>query len=377
MVPKGAFKPGSLGIYFEIDSKVDTSKPEFVFTEKYKGKIKTQKFKTPDGPFYSQGLLMAAEDFGWENTTTGQFAGDEPIIKIDDRTYLIEGDFLTERLGVVYAEDTDNKRKAKSADRYKLMTGKHPKVFRNPFIKWLYKRNWGKKLLFVFFGRGTKKQQFPAWVVKTDEERIQNLVSRIPEFRTEKWITTEKIDGTSTTFTMLAKDKKLIVCSRNVVMNQSGKEKTCYYADTDGNVYVEMAQKYDMNKVLKELLAMYSNVAFVTVQGETYGGSIQKRDYSTKEHDLAVFNVIIGYKDGTTKRLNPYEGKDLMDKFNIPYVPIIGKVEIPATCDEILTMAGGASAIDGLPREGLVFRTFDGVKSFKAVDNEFLTKYHG
>ena len=65
MVRKGAFQPGSLGIYFEIDSKLDTSKPEFAFTEKYHGKIKTQKFKTPEGHFFSQGLLMAPEDFGW------------------------------------------------------------------------------------------------------------------------------------------------------------------------------------------------------------------------------------------------------------------------------------------------------------------------
>lgn len=28
-------------------------------------------------------------------------------------------------------------------------------------------------------------------------------------------------------------------------------------------------------------------------------------------------------------------------------------------------------------REGLVFRTLDGIRSFKAVDNGFLIKYHG
>ena len=28
-------------------------------------------------------------------------------------------------------------------------------------------------------------------------------------------------------------------------------------------------------------------------------------------------------------------------------------------------------------REGIVFRSLDGKKSFKAVDNEFLVKYHG
>ena len=58
MVPKGVFKVGDPGIYFEIDSKVPTDKEPFGFCEKYKGHIKTQKFKTPEGQFWSQGLLM-------------------------------------------------------------------------------------------------------------------------------------------------------------------------------------------------------------------------------------------------------------------------------------------------------------------------------
>lgn len=65
MVPKGAFEPGSLGVYFEIDSKLDTSKPEFAFTSKYGGKIKTQKFSIKNdagekiGTYFSQGFTYA------------------------------------------------------------------------------------------------------------------------------------------------------------------------------------------------------------------------------------------------------------------------------------------------------------------------------
>ena len=87
MVRKNTFQPNDLAIYFEIDSHVDTNKPEFAFLEKKHGNIKTQKYtfggKNPG--FYSQGLLMAAEDFGWNEEE------------------LHEGDFLTEKLGVTYA----------------------------------------------------------------------------------------------------------------------------------------------------------------------------------------------------------------------------------------------------------------------------------
>ena len=39
-------------------------------------------------------------------------------------------------------------------------------------------------------------------------------------------------------------------------------------------------------------------------------------------------------------------------------------------------MAGGEANIYGGMREGIVFRNYDATKSFKAVDNEFLAKYH-
>lgn len=357
MVPKGVFQPGSLGVYFEIDSKVDTSKPEFAFTEKYHGKIKTQKFKTPEGQFWSQGLLMAAADFGWN---------------MED---LHEGDFLTEKLGVTYADADDNKRKGKSADKYQKMAQRMGKKFSKQPYKWLMKRMWGKKLLFLFFGKKRDNKTWPTWVVKTDEERVQNLAHILPEYSQEEWIATEKIDGTSTTFTIkgFGRKREFYVCSRNVVFDKP--DKKCFY---ETNVYTEMAEKYNMEYVLGQILDMYSAVCnFVTIQGETYGEGIQMRNYSLKGHDLAVFNVILGYDDGHTERLNPYEMKELMDEFLIPSVPILGKVNIADNCGEILAIAGGPSAIDGLSREGLVFRTLDGARSFKAVDNEFLMKYHG
>lgn len=374
MVPKGVFQPGSLGIYFEIDSKVDTSRPEFAFTEKYHGKIKTQKFKTPNGHFISQGLLMAAKDFGWTLMPLDRYPDTKCWISTEGRDYYV-GDFLTQELGVTYADVDDNKRKAKSADKYKLMMNRHPKLAKSKFGRWAMKHEFMKKLLFLFLGRKRDKRSgWPAWVVKTDEERIQNLVSRIPEFAAERWIATEKVDGTSTTFTMkgFGRKRQFMVCSRNVVFDKP--DKKCFY---DTNVYTEMAEKYNMEKVLADILDKNkADLEFVTIQGETFGGNIQKRDYSTQEHFLRVFNVIFGYKDGHTKRFNPNEMVQLMEEYDVPCVPVFGEVVLPNTCDGILGMAGGPSAIDGLPREGLVFRSLDGVKSFKAVDNEFLLQYH-
>ena len=356
MVKKDQFKKGDLAIYFEIDSKVPETEP-FLFLAPKNFKIKTQKYFK--GKVISQGLLMAPADFGWKPDT----------FKV--------GDFVTEKLKITYAEVEDNKRKANSADKYKLMAQRNGKLFAKQPFRWLMKRNWGKKLLFIFFGKKKdKKNGWPVWVSKTDEERCQNMPWLFPGNPDEKWVVTEKIDGTSTTFTMkgFGRKRQFFICSRNVVFDKP--DKKCYY---ETNVYTEMAQKYNIEEVLSSILESNKNILdFVTIQGETYGASIQKREYGLKEHNFMAFNLIFGYKDGTKERFNPMEMTNILKEFNIPCVPIVDEnFVIPKTCDELLEFAGGSSEIDGGMREGVVLRSQDGARSFKAVDNNFLLKYHG
>ena len=376
MVRKDAFQVGDPAIYFEIDSQVPLDNPIFEFCAKYKGHIKTQKFKTPDGQFWSQGLLMAAQDFGWK-IGWAQFAGDFGYIEDDKGVQHIPGDdsaFLTVQLGITYYEVEDNKRKAKSNPDAKINAalGRHP-VIAKKFGRFIKNHRWSRKLFLFFFGKKKDVRNWPAWVVKTDEERVQNM----PWILNDKseWYATEKIDGTSTTFTMkgFGRKREFYVCSRNVVFDTPNKN--CYY---DTNVYLEMAEKYNMKTVLAEILDTCKEVLdFVTIQGETYGAGIQKRDYHLKEHKLMAFNLIYGFKDGTVRRLNPREMTDILRPLGVPCVPIVHEHFIlPDTVEELLEIATSSSCIDEDMREGLVFRSRDGAQSFKAVSNEFLMKYH-
>ena len=138
-----------------------------------------------------------------------------------------------------------------------------------------------------------------------------------------------------------------------------------------------MAEKYNIQEVLRSILADDQMLEFVTIQGETYGEGIQKRDYGLKGHDIMVFNLIFGYIDGTVARCNPKIMAEFLDSYGIPCVPIVDEHFIlPDTIEELLEIATGKSAVDGGMREGLVFRSYNGVQSFKAVSNEFLVKYH-
>ena len=370
MTKKGTFKAGDYAVYFEIDSQVPQEEP-YMFLAKKHFKVKTQKYTFGGkGNFVSQGLLMSFEDFEGAPWTLSLKK------RLDDGKDILHTG-LTEILGVIYADAADNKRKSASIDKYKAMAQRRPEIFRQAWAKWLMRRTWGKKLMFFFFGKKKDtKKQWPFWVVKTDEERCQNMPHLFPGDG-RKWIATEKIDGTSTTFTMkrLKRNKyDFFVCSRNVVFDKP--DKKCFY---DTNVYLEMAEKYDIENKMKNIMDNHPDMEFLTVQGETYGESIQKRDYHMKEHCFMAFNCIFKLKEATAPvRLNPLEMTHfLFAGSGIPCVPIVSEeFIIPETCDELLLMAEGESVIDGEMREGLVFRSYDGQESFKAVSNPFLIKYH-
>lgn len=370
LVRKDQFRVGDLAIYIEIDSKTPETEP-FTFLEKYHYKVKTQRFCK--GTVISQGLLMSPEDFGWEVLP---YEDDTDYIVTPEVDVYGAGDFLTQRLGITYAVEEDNRRKAPPEDKYKKMARRHIALFSRQPFKWLMRRDWGKKLLFLFFGRmSDKKNGWPSWVKKTDEERLQGC----PWVLKDKchWFATEKIDGTSTTFTMKRKrhifgeDRDFRVCSRNVCLETPGKE--CYY---DSNVYWQMAEKYDIRNVLEKMLSDYPVTEFITIQGETYGKGVQKRDYN-HDVDFMAFNLIFGYRGGEPVRFNPRAMKNILDGYAIPSVPIVSEgYVLPDTVEEVLEFATGESVIDGGPREGVVFRNADGTKSFKAVSNEYLLQYH-
>lgn len=370
MVRKDQFKPGDLGIYFEIDSHVPAKEP-FMFLEPKHFKIKTQKYKTPNGQFWSQGLLMHASDFNWEML-------EDSISDLDGNLHFPEGEtrFLTKQLGVIYAVAEDNARKANSVDKYKKMAQHNGKLFSHWPFRQLMRYNWGRKLLFTFFGhKSDKKNGWPEWVAKTDEERVENM-SWVLQNK-NPWIATEKIDGTSTTFTMRRGKKSLFgrsnydfyICSRNVVFDKPDKQ--CFYTT---NVYTEMAEKYNIEKVLKAYLDENPDVEWVTLQGETYGEGIQKRDYGLKEHRFAGFNFITS-KEG---RWNSVRAAEFVKAYNIPWVPVLDENYIlPDTIEELRAFSHGeGSHIDGIIKEGIVFRSQDGIMSFKCVDPDFLVKYH-
>lgn len=350
VVRKGEFNVGDKALYLEVDSKVPDNDERFAFLEAKHYKIKTQKMCK----VYSQGLLMPLADFP----------------ELQNKNV---NDDATELLKITYSVAEDNQRKSGSANpnaKYNSMAARHPKLAKQKWFRLLMKRSWGKKLLFVFFGKKKDKpKDFPNWIKKTDEERVENM-KWILENK-EPWIVSEKLDGTSTTFALDLTGKKpdFIVCSRNVRqldMNQAN------YHTQEGidNVYWEMAFKYNIEDALKKIAERFSLTRLV-LQGETYGASLQGNPYKLEDRRFAAFNLIF---DGV--RLNSMKAQEILDYYNIPFVPIIDdNYVLPDDFEELKLSADGKSTISDVPREGFVYRSLDGARSFKNVSREFLLKH--
>lgn len=350
---KGEFQTGDLAVYIEIDSKCPENDERFEFLANKKYKVKTMKL----GKFkvISQGLALPLSLFP----------------ELDGKNI---GDDVSKDLKITYSSEEDVKRKSNSIDpnaKFKSMAARHKNLAKKKWFRWLMKREWGKNLLFFFLGKKRDNpKEFPKWIVKTDETRIENA----PFYLQNKnpWIKTEKLDGTSCTFAIdrqkKGKDKfEFIVCSRNV--RQADKNQECYH---DSNIYWELADKYGIESVLTKL-AIENNYDRVVLQGEGVG-DVQGNPYKFKENRLYVFNLIIeGNRVGTK------EMADFCDGNNLLHVPIIStEYYLPKTMEEMKLEADGYSEINPkVRREGYVYRSQDGQQSFKNVSREYLLKHNG
>lgn len=203
---------------------------------------------------------------------------------------------------------------------------------------------------------GKVRGNFPSFLQKTDEERVQNL--DISEIAGKEWDVTEKVDGTS--FTCYKYEGQFGVCSRNLELTE-----------TEDNTYWQVARKYNLERALPNDYAL---------QGEIIGPGIQGNKYGLKEPKLLVFafysirrrmylnsnESIQGMLEAVMRRTSP-------DLEMVPTLPT-KRFNQNIVVDDILRMAEGESKLkSGVEREGLVFKSVDHHNwSFKAISNKFL-----
>ena len=201
---------------------------------------------------------------------------------------------------------------------------------------------------------GNAKGNFPSFIRKTDEDRIQSLSGDYDVFRGHRFSVTEKLEGSS--MTVYKKDGNFGVCSRNLELK-----------DELGNSYWQVAHKFDIENGLSR--EGFDNIAF---QGELIGPGVQGNIYKLKELDFRVFNVFLIDKG----QYLPYNlMHDVSKTLGLNCVPqIYQEFKLPSSIDELLDLAEGQSVLAPVEREGLVFRNDDRSISFKAISRKYLAK---
>lgn len=212
---------------------------------------------------------------------------------------------------------------------------------------------------------GMVKGNFPAFLHKTDEIRLQSEPNVLQEVLDKNLtlVGTLKMDGTS--FTAYRRDNDFGVCSRNLDLKE-----------TEGNAHWRMARKLKLEEILR------SEGRNLCIQGEMVGPGIQANRLGLKEVSLFIFNL---FDIDTGKYLGLTELRDFCIKHGLEFVPTVyGFVaDKSVTVTELLKIANDLDYANGTPAEGIVWRPTEetysevlkGRLSFKTISNRFLEKY--
>jgi RNA ligase (TIGR02306 family) len=210
---------------------------------------------------------------------------------------------------------------------------------------------------------GKAKGSLPHFIRKTDQERVQNLIGKIPHDK--HFEMTMKLDGSS--MTVFRHEDRFGVCSRNLELTE-----------TEDNTFWKVARKLRLEEALQDLHE--HGVSDIALQGELMGPGIQGNPEKLLDHEFFLFDIF----DIKTQSYRPSPCRLFIlnhlqkQGFSIRHVPIIYSDVIlgdtPTLLTDILTMAEGKSLNGETEREGIVLKSLDGQFSFKAISNKYLLK---
>ena len=215
---------------------------------------------------------------------------------------------------------------------------------------------------------GQAKGNFPSFIPKTDETRIQSLSKGLKLWSDQNLQVeiSEKLDGSSMTVffrnnAMNDADDFIAefgVCSRNLQLKE-----------TEGNSFWGAARKYNLEE---KLTALDRNIA---IQGELVGPGIQGNKYKLTDIDFYVFTV---YDIDKGEYLSSADRLELCEKLGLKHVPVLGTMTLEnQTVDSLLQLAESKSQLNvKTEREGLVFKGITDTRvHFKTISTRFLLKF--
>lgn len=202
---------------------------------------------------------------------------------------------------------------------------------------------------------GTIKGNFPSFIRKTDQERVQNLKMKDITAHSEYQVT-EKLDGSS--MTVYYNEGVFGVCSRNLDLKED-----------ENNTFWKTARKLQIEDRMKLLFG--ANSMNVAIQGELVGPGVQGNYHDLSDHAFYVFDM---YDIDRQEYFTPEECFNSAYLLGLEHVPVLYVSKEPfGSYAEYLAFAEGNSNLSPTKeREGLVFKNLDRTFTFKAISNKWL-----
>lgn len=300
VVKKGDFKIGELGIYIPLDSIVpDDKENTFEFMRHYKFRVRTIKLRKT----ISQGLLFPIDAFP---------KNQQILLKTAK-----QGEDISEYIDVIKYE--------------------------KPIPYEMKKQSTGFR---------------PEFLIKTDQERLQNIPEVLDLLELHTFEETEKVDGTS--IQMFYNDDDFKVCGRNWVLKKQ-----------EGIGAWLLEEMYNVEEQMRKLKLN------ISVQGEGIGAGIQKNPYAVIGVDWRIFDI---WDINAQQFWLPNARRDLTRELGLKDVPVLDEnFSGVFTLEDMLERADGMSVLnDRSRREGIIFKCNqmigDNFYHFKVVSNKYLLK---
>lgn len=342
VVKKGEYSVGQIVVYFEIDSVLPAGRPEFEFLMARSRRInpvikKDETYDVIDGHRLRTIKLRGQVSQGL-------------IIPLNERDQLLHSPqdghsvlfyIKEDSLGEYYDRRTmeDDLSDIFGVEKYEKQVPAHL--------------------------AGLCRGNYPGWLPKTDQERVQNLRD-LPD---GPYIYEEKMEGSS--MTVYHDSERLGVTSRNLDL----------IIEQEGNTFVDVAKASGLFAALEAFHTDYPE-AKVAIRGELIGPSIQGNIYQLSKHRFHIFDVWIDNRYLTVEERFDF----LFDYASDCNHEVVDCARVMGTINPselgvagIVELANGNSQLYPTPREGLVFKSViidrhGNVPSFKAISPEYLLK---
>lgn len=212
---------------------------------------------------------------------------------------------------------------------------------------------------------GLAKGNFPSFIPKTDQPRVQNCGRLLEDNKATIWEVTEKLDGSSMTVFVNWLEMQDVgeelpeprtgVCSRNLELKFD-----------EANSFWEAAVKYQLIEKIK------TTGLSLAIQGELVGEGIQGNSYKLQGRQFFCFDI---WDIDSQRYLLPEDRRQLCRELDIQHVPYLGE-SLTASQEWFICDAEGKSQVGCKPeQEGKVFKaTNKHDVSFKAISNKWLLK---